>query len=52
MFKFVLYNLKVYISRIFNFRLVNKVKGKLINLLYKKLQLIISVYNNKGKEVI
>jgi len=40
-FKFVLYNFKVYKRRIFNFRLVNKVKRKSINLLYKKSQLVI-----------
>ena len=40
-FKFVLYNFKVYKSRIFNFRLAKKVKGKSINLLYKKSQLVI-----------
>ena len=41
MFKFILYNFKVYKSKIFNFKLVNKVKSKSINLLYKKSQLVI-----------
>ena len=46
------FDFKVYKEKIFNFRLVNKVKGKAIKLLYKKSHLIIQVYNNKGKEVI
>jgi hypothetical protein len=36
-FKFILYNFKGYKGKIFNFKLVNEVKGKSINLLYKKL---------------
>jgi len=41
MFEFILYDFKVYKGKIFNFRLVNEVKGKSTNLLYKKLQLVI-----------
>ena len=51
-FDFVLYNLKVYKGRIFNLRLVNKVKGKATESLYKKSRLVIQAYNNQGKEVI
>jgi hypothetical protein len=40
-FKFVLYNPKVYKGKIFNSRLVNEVKGKATNSLYEKSQLVI-----------
>ena len=32
--------------------MVNEIKGKAINALFKKLRLIIQGYNNNGKEVI
>ena len=32
--------------------MVNKIKGKATNVLFKKLKLIIQGYNNDGKEVI
>jgi len=32
--------------------MVNKIKGKATNALFKKLRLIIQGYNNNGKEVI
>jgi hypothetical protein len=38
--------------RIFNSRLVNKVKGKATNSPFKKSRLIVQAYNNKGKELI
>jgi hypothetical protein len=38
--------------QIFNFRLVNKVKEKTINSLFKKSRLIVKAYNNKGKKLI
>jgi hypothetical protein len=38
--------------RIFNFRLVNKVKEKATNSLFKKSRLVVQAYNNKGKELI
>ena len=37
----MLYNPKVYKGQIFNLRLVNKVKGKAIESLYKKSRLVI-----------
>ena len=37
---------------IFNSRLVNEVKGKVISTPYKKLQLVIQAYNNERKELI
>ena len=41
-----------YISiRIFNLRIIYKVKGKATDTLYKKPRLIIQVYNNNGKEI-
>ena len=48
----MLYNPKVYKGQIFNLRLVNKVKGKAIESLYKKSRLVIQAYNDQGKEVI
>ena len=38
--------------KIFNLRIVYKVKGKAIDTLYKKFRLIIQAYNNNGKEII
>ena len=32
--------------------MVNKIKGKATNALFKKLRLVIQGYNNNGKEVI
>ena len=37
---------------IFKSRMVNKIKGKATNALFKKLRLVIQGYNNDGKEVI
>ena len=37
---------------IFKLRIVNKIKGKATNTLFKKLRLIIQGYNNNNKEVI
>ena len=52
-FNFVEYNpIKHAGIRIFNLRLVNKVKGKATNSPYKKLRLVIQAYNNNRKEVI
>ena len=42
-----------YISiRIFNSKLINEIKGKIINNLYEKSKLIIQGYNNEKKEII
>ena len=38
--------------RIFNSRLINEIKNKIINNLYKKLKLVIQGYNNKRKQII
>ena len=38
--------------RLFNSRLVDEIKGKATNTLYKKSRLVIQVYNDKGKEEI
>jgi hypothetical protein len=51
-FKFVLYDKQIHKGRIFNLRLVNKVKGKATKTLYKKSRLVIQAYNDKGKQVI
>ena len=52
-FKFIEYNPDKYSGiRIFNSRLMNKVKGKATSTPYKKSQLIIQAYNNEGKESI
>jgi hypothetical protein len=52
-FEFVQYNLSQHASvRIFNSRLVNKVKGKAINMPFEKSRLVVQAYNNKGKEMI
>src|SRR5438309_7941638 len=52
-FNFVEYNpMKHAGIRIFNLRLVDKVKGKATDSPYKKLRLVIQAYNNDGKEVI
>jgi hypothetical protein len=40
-FEFVLYNKQIYKGRIFNLRLVNKVKGKATKTPYKKSRLVI-----------
>jgi hypothetical protein len=40
-FKFVLYNKQIHKRRIFNLRLINKVKGKATKTLYKKSRLMI-----------
>ncbi len=37
---------------IFKSRIVNKIKGKAIDALFKKSRLVIQGYNNNGKEVI
>jgi hypothetical protein len=52
-FEFVQYNLNKHLGvQIFNFRLVNKVKEKATNSLFKKSRLVVQAYNNKGKELI
>jgi hypothetical protein len=52
-FEFVQYNHNKHSGvRIFNFRLVNKVKEKATNSLFKKSRLVVQAYNNKGKELI
>ena len=38
--------------RLFNLRLVNKVKGKATNTPYEKSRLVIQAYNDEGKELI
>ena len=38
--------------KIFNLRIVYKIKGKATDTLYKKSRLIIQAYNNNGKEII
>ena len=52
-FKFEKYNPtkfnKIYI---FKLKIVNKIKGKATDTLFKKLRLIIQGYNNNGKEII
>jgi len=49
-FKFILYNLKIISKKqLFNNKLINKIKEKAINTLYKKLKLIIQTYYNKKK---
>jgi hypothetical protein len=52
-FEFVQYNPNKHSGvRIFNFRLVNKVKEKATNSPFKKSRLVVQAYNNKGKELI
>ena len=51
-FEFVRYDLNIHKGRIFNSRLVNKVKGKSTETPYEKSRLIIQAYNNAGKRVI
>jgi hypothetical protein len=52
-FEFVQYNLIKHSGiRIFNSRLVNKIKGKAMNTPFKKSRLVVQAYNNKGKELI
>ena len=52
-FKFEKYNaIKFNKVRIFKLRIVNKIKGKATNALFKKLRLIIQGYNNNSKEII
>jgi hypothetical protein len=51
-FEFVRYNANIHKGRIFNLRLVNKVKGKSTKTPYKKSRLVIQAYNNVGKGII
>ena len=51
-FDFVPYDPQRHKGRIFNLRLVNKVKGKATESLYEKSRLVIQAYNDEGKEVI
>lgn len=52
-FKFVQYNLTKHAGIcIFNLRLVNKIKGKAIDILFEKSRLVVQAYNDKGKEMI
>ena len=52
-FKFKKYNLTKFNGVcIFKLRIVNKIKGKATNTLFKKLKLVIKGYNNNSKEVI
>jgi hypothetical protein len=53
MFNFEQYNpTKHQDIRIFKSRIINKIKGKTTNILYKKSRLVIQAYNNNKKEVI
>jgi len=38
--------------RIFNSKLINEIKNKIINNLYEKSKLVIQGYNNKKKQII
>ena len=50
-FEFVQYNPNKYSGvRIFNSRLVNKVKGKTINTPFEKSRLVVQAYNDKDKD--
>jgi len=51
-FEFVRYDLNVHKGRIFNSRLMNKVKEKSTETPYEKSRLIIQAYNDAGKGVI
>jgi hypothetical protein len=52
-FEFVQYDpIKHSGIRIFNSRLVNKIKGKTTNTPFEKSRLVVQAYNNKGKELI
>ena len=52
-FKFKKYNpIKFNRVYIFKLKIVNKIKGKAINALFKNLRLIIWGYNNNSKKVI
>jgi hypothetical protein len=52
-FEFVQYNLSQHAGvRIFNSRLVNKVKGKATDMPFEKSRLVVQAYNDKGKEMI
>ena len=51
-FEFVRYDPNVHKGRIFNSRLVNKVKGKSTETPYEKSRLIIQAYNDAEKGVI
>jgi hypothetical protein len=52
-FEFVQYNPSQHASvRIFNSRLVNKVKGKATDMPFKKSHLVFQAYNNEGEEMI
>jgi hypothetical protein len=52
-FEFVQYDPSQHAGvRIFNSRLVNKVKGKAIDMPFEKSRLVVQAYNNKGKEII
>jgi hypothetical protein len=51
-FEFVRYDLNIHKGRIFNSRLMNKVKEKSTETPYEKLRLIIQAYNNVEKGVI
>ena len=51
-FEFVRYDLNVHKGRIFNSRLMNKVKGKSTETPYEKSRLIIQAYNDAEKGVI
>ena len=52
-FKFKKFNfIKFNRVHIFKLKIVNKIKGKATDALFKKLRLVIQSYNNNGKEVI
>ena len=52
-FKFKKYNpIKFNRVQIFKSKIVNKIKGKATNTLFKKSRLVIQNYNDNGKEVI
>jgi hypothetical protein len=49
-FEIVRYNPTKYKGRIFNTCIVNKVKGKITEVLYEKSRIVVQSYNNTGKE--
>ncbi|KAF8846428.1 hypothetical protein BDZ45DRAFT_609003, partial [Acephala macrosclerotiorum] len=52
-FSFVQYDFSKYIRvRIFNSRLINKIKSKIIDIFYEKSRLVIQKYNDERKKMI
>ena len=50
--RFIKYNPNIKNEQIFGLRLINKVKGKVTNKLYKKTRLVIQGYSDDGKAII